>query len=100
MPTYFGPTNLPPLEAWMIGIPLIYSVQLAEQAGNAAIFVDPDSALELADAMLLCNKSEIRNQLISLGKLHLEDIFEQRKKAEDQFCEALDRFELRRQCWL
>jgi glycosyltransferase involved in cell wall biosynthesis len=100
MPTYFGPTNLPPLEAWTIGIPLIYSVQLAEQAGNAAILVDPDSALELADAMLLCNKSEIRNQFISLGKLRLAHIFEQRKKAEDEFCEVLDRFELRRQCWL
>jgi glycosyltransferase involved in cell wall biosynthesis len=31
MPTYFGPTNMPPLEAWLFSKPLIYSAHLKEQ---------------------------------------------------------------------
>ena len=26
MPTYFGPTNIPPLEAFKLGIPTIYGI--------------------------------------------------------------------------
>jgi len=44
MPTYFGPTNIPPLEAWTLEKPLIYSTHLAEQAGDAALLIDPNNA--------------------------------------------------------
>ena len=99
MPTYFGPTNLPPLEAWSLDIPLIYSVHLAEQAGNAAILVDPDNAIELANAMLLCVKPEVRSQLIGAGHHRLAEIVAKRTHAEADLCVALERFEARRQCW-
>ena len=99
MPTYFGPTNLPPLEAWSLGVPLIYSAQLAEQAGNAALLVDPDSPVELADAMLLCRKSEVREQLVSAGHQRLLDIADLRASAEDELCKVLDEFSARRDCW-
>ncbi len=99
MPTYFGPTNLPPLEAWALKVPLIYSAQLAEQAGNAALMIDPDSATDLANAMQLSRKPEIRKQLISAGRQRLADIAVQRKSAEDSLCLLLERFEARRQCW-
>lgn len=99
MPTYFGPTNLPPLEAWSLGVPLIYSAQLAKQAGNAALLVDPDSSVELADAMLLCLKSKVREQLVSAGHQRLIDISKQRASAEDELCKILVGFSARRDCW-
>ena len=39
MPTYFGPTNLPPLEAFQTGTPVLYSdlPGMREQVGDAAI---------------------------------------------------------------
>jgi glycosyltransferase involved in cell wall biosynthesis len=99
MPTYFGPTNLPPLEAWSLGIPLIYSVHLSEQTGDAALLVDPDSATELADAMLMCTKSDVRKELVLAGHQRLADISQQRVVAEIALCVVLERFAARRQCW-
>ena len=34
MPSYFGPTNLPPLEAWAVGTPVIYPEAFKTQAGD------------------------------------------------------------------
>ncbi len=99
MPTYFGPTNLPPLEAWSLGVPLIYSVHLGEQAGNAALLVDPDNATELANAMLSCAKADARDQLIEAGRVRLAEISSQRGVAETELCKVLEKFALRRQCW-
>lgn len=53
MPTFFGPTNIPILEAWMCGCPAITSDirGVREQAGDAALLVDPRSVDALAAAM-------------------------------------------------
>lgn len=99
MPTYFGPTSLPPLEAWSLGVPLIYSTQLAEHAGSAALLVDPDNETELTNAMLLCTKSEIREKLVSAGYERLAEITEQREVAEIKLCMMLQAFANRRLCW-
>ncbi len=42
MPTYFGPTNLPPLEAFSLGVPVLYSDRpgMREQVGDAALMMD------------------------------------------------------------
>lgn len=54
MPTFFGPTNFPPLEAWHYGRPVITSgiAGLREQIGDAGLLIDPRSAPELSRAML------------------------------------------------
>jgi glycosyltransferase involved in cell wall biosynthesis len=99
MPTYFGPTNLPPLEAWTTGKPLIYTKEFAEQAGNAALLIDPDSASDLANAMLLCMNIEIRLELIDKGYRRLEEIDIERISAEEKLYKLLLKFTSRRQCW-
>lgn len=50
MPTYFGPTNIPPLEAMALGCPVIVSGQYAmgEQVGDAGILCNPDSPDDIA----------------------------------------------------
>ena len=99
MPTYFGPTNLPPFEAWSLDKPLIYSSHLAEQVGAAALLVDPDSAVEVATAMFKCRQSEVRSQLINEGRRQLSQIANLRVSAEQDLCLLLEKFSLRRQCW-
>lgn len=50
MPTYYGPTNIPPLEAFASGCPVAISgtYGMLEQAGGAALHFDPDSAEQIA----------------------------------------------------
>lgn len=54
MPTLFGPTNIPVLEAWQYARPVITSdiPGLREQTGDAGLLVDPRDPGQLADAML------------------------------------------------
>lgn len=99
MPTYFGPTNMPPLEAWSIGTPLIYSSHLREQTGNAALLINPDDTIELAKAMLDITNEDTREILINLGKEKLKEIEHQRSCAEKELLFALEKFSKRRECW-
>ena len=99
MPTYFGPTNLPPLEAWMIGKPLIYSSHLREQAGDAAILIDPDDANGLAEALKAIMDDRLCNELVEKGHRRLKEIETQRNAAEAELIDRLGRFEKRSRCW-
>jgi len=56
MPTFFGPTNIPVLEAWSFGCPVITSDirGIREQAQDAAILVDPRSAEAIAAGIYRC----------------------------------------------
>jgi glycosyltransferase involved in cell wall biosynthesis len=53
MPTFFGPTNIPPLESWHFGRPVITSdiPGVREQIGDAGLLIDPRSPADLAHAM-------------------------------------------------
>ena len=99
MPTYFGPTNLPPLEAWMIGKPLIYPLQFVSQAGNAAILIDPDDAYDLADAMKACLNKQRCEEMAMKGRMRLQEIDLRRKESEGELLVRLIQFEKRLRCW-
>lgn len=99
MPTYFGPTNIPPLEAWLLGRPLIYSSLFAEQVGEAAILVDPDDAEALAAAMRACLDPDTCSRLTEAGTRRLREIESERASAEAELLARLRRFEARRACW-
>jgi glycosyltransferase involved in cell wall biosynthesis len=53
MPTFFGPTNIPPLEAMAFGCPVAVSgvYGMPEQCGNAALYFDPANIGEIADVI-------------------------------------------------
>lgn len=53
MPTFFGPTNIPPLEAFACGCAVAISnlYGMPEQVGDAALLFDPASEDEMADAI-------------------------------------------------
>jgi len=99
MPTYFGPTNIPPLEAWQARQPLIYSNHLDQQCGDAAILIDPDDAHSLANAMLQINNLDVRSDLVLRGDSLLKEISKSRDQAETKFAELLMRFSQRLSTW-
>ena len=82
MPSYFGPTNIPPLEAMALGCPVAVSSKYAmpEQVGNAGLLFNPDSPLEISECIYKIWKDvNLREQMIKLG-------FEQiRKWTSDDF---------------
>lgn len=99
MPTYFGPTNLPPLEAWSLGKPLIYSNHLKSNGGDAAIYADPDSIEDLARAMVDSDNTQIANDIVSKGSEHLGNINKTREQQEEKLAAFLDQFAARLSCW-
>lgn len=99
MPTYFGPTNLPPMEAWASKKPLIYSSILAEHVGDAALLTSPDSAEECAEAIKQLQDENIYRKLVENGTARLKRIQDKRDAAEAKLRNILRTFALRRKCW-
>lgn len=70
-PSFFGPENLPPLEAMALGLPVIAANMpgVNEQLGGNAILFDPQSEKDLADHILrMVHDQNLRNDLINKGK--------------------------------
>lgn len=100
MPTYFGPTNIPPLEAFGLGVPVLYpdAAGLREQVGDAALLIDlsdPDTmARHLAN--LVSNKG-LRHKIIEAGHKQLSK-YSDREKLE-VLIRIIKNFQIRRACW-
>jgi glycosyltransferase involved in cell wall biosynthesis len=101
MPSYFGPTNLPPLEALNLGVPIIYGDinGAREQLHDAAIFLDLSNYHSLCDAVISLKNDNVRNNFIEKGFNQLEYINNKRNKAEDEFKKVFLKFNNRRDCW-
>lgn len=70
MPSYFGPTNIPPLEAMALGCPVAVSNKYAmpEQVGNAGLLFNPDSPGEIADCIkTMWTNDKVRKEMIAAG---------------------------------
>ena len=76
MPTFFGPTNIPVLEAWSMECAVITSDLrgIREQVGDAGLLVDPKSEHSIAEAILLLDRSpELRQRLVERGRLRAQE---------------------------
>ena len=98
--SFFGPENLPPLEAFALGCPVIAAdVEGArEQFSEGALFIDPKSPREIADAIIRLQDDEgLRSRLVDAGrKLAAE------RKPEtlvEKSLAFMDEFEAVRRCW-
>jgi glycosyltransferase involved in cell wall biosynthesis len=75
MPTFFGATNIPPLEAWALGCPVLTSDirGIRQQAGEASVLVDPRSVEAIAEGMRkLWTDDELCRTLVAKGTRRLE----------------------------
>jgi glycosyltransferase involved in cell wall biosynthesis len=98
--TFFGPDNLPPLEAFALGCPVVASNVrgASEQLGDAALLVRPESPDEIANAVArLRQDKSMRKLLLERGRQracswtgsdYIRGVFR-----------MLDEFESIRRCW-
>jgi len=98
--TFFGPENLPPLEAFALGCPVIASdvPGALEQMGDAALLVDPRDEEQIATAVKrLHNDPILRDTLVARG------IARASKWTGEDFMRSvlciIDDFEPVRRCW-
>ncbi len=76
MPTYFGPTNIPILEAWTMGTPVITSDirGCREQLGDAGLLVNPDDPSDIATKIWkIYNNKMLAVILSKKGKFRLNN---------------------------
>ncbi|MGH6849420.1 MAG: glycosyltransferase family 4 protein [Methylocella sp.] len=99
-PSYFGPDNFPPLEAFALNCPVIAAnvPGAREQMGEAALLFDPSDPSDIAAKIeFLCREPGLRPQLIRDG-----NEIAKRRTAHAYIatlCSFLDRFEAIRRCW-
>jgi glycosyltransferase involved in cell wall biosynthesis len=75
MPTYFGPTNIPPLEAIATGCPVIYSdfPEFRAELGDAALYCDLRDPVSLGQQLrLILTRPEIVDSLARSGRALLQ----------------------------
>ena len=86
LPTFFGPTNIPPLEAMSIGCPVIISgiFGMPEQCGDAALYFDPKSTNEMAlQIALVWNDDDLAFEMSRKGLEHIQ------RRGQPQFNQRL-----------
>ena len=102
MPTYFGPTNLPPIEAMALGVPVIYSDLFFNNEQLKDLFLpinlkDPNT---LSDTIknLLSNKT-LKEELITRGKNHILQLINNHNQSMKVLKNIYLDFSLKRKCW-
>jgi glycosyltransferase involved in cell wall biosynthesis len=100
MPTYFGPSNLPPLEAFNLGVPVLYSDKpgTRDQVGGAALLMDLQEPRSMAAHLAsLIENPGLCETLVERGKAVLAQYSnEERLKV---LTTVLRNFQRRRACW-
>lgn len=75
MPTFFGPTNIPILEAWAMNCPVVTSDVrgIREQVNDAGLLVDPNDPLSIAQAIWkLQTNPDLREELADRGQRRIK----------------------------
>jgi glycosyltransferase involved in cell wall biosynthesis len=91
MPSYFGPTNLPPLEAWAVGTPVLYPEAFKAQVGDAAILFDYDCPQSLANSIIAIEPADAVAKLRCAGKARLEYFARETEAGRHSFAAHLER---------
>ena len=100
MPSYFGPTNMPPFEAFALDTPVIVSdlPGIRDQVGDAAMLISPDKPDELGKAIALLVKDEkIRKSLVAKGRKRLSDFSD--KDRSSTLRDIFNSYDRKRLCW-
>lgn len=98
-PSLLGPTNIPPLEAMVLGTPVLCSnlFSMPEQVGDAGLLFDPFSIEDMAEKIYkVWTDQNLRQELIKKGyqrvkNLTLENYAKQWEKIIDEAIEVIKR---------
>jgi glycosyltransferase involved in cell wall biosynthesis len=98
--SFFGPDNIPPLEAFALGCPVAAArvPGSEEQLGDAVLLFDPADPADIARAILTVHRDRrLRAELIRRGR---EVVSARSPRAYvEQICRILDDFVPIRRCW-
>jgi glycosyltransferase involved in cell wall biosynthesis len=99
-PSFLGPDNIPPLEAFALGCPVAASrvSGAQEQLGDAALLFDPSDPDDIASAIgTVLEDNQLRARMTQKGL----EIAKMRtpQKYIAQICDILDKFASIRRCW-
>jgi len=100
MPTFFGPTNIPPLEAFSLGVPVLYSdlTGLRDQVRDAALLMDLTNPETMAQHLgNLLNDKNFKNEIIQKGFKRLEHFNQINKKKI--LNKILEDYIVKSSCW-
>jgi glycosyltransferase involved in cell wall biosynthesis len=98
--SWCGPENLPPLEAFALGCPVLASriSGADEQFAGAALFCEPGDPSSIADGIrTLHGDAELRRRLIKAGHVRAKQFTS--ADYVDGAIAFLDKFEAIRRCW-
>ena len=97
--TFCGPDNLPPLEAFALGCPVVASAVpgASEQLGEAALFFPPGDEHALAEKLLLLRDLQVRARLIACGRERARTYTWE--GYVQQLIASMDEFEAVRRAW-
>lgn len=86
MPTYFGPTNIPPIEGMYMGCPVAVSniYGMPEQVGDAGLKFNPNNIDEMADVLL-----KLWNDDILCKNLREKGFIQVQKYTQEEFNKKL-----------
>tara|TARA_B100000795_G_scaffold135283_1_gene101042 strand:- start:193 stop:1410 length:1218 start_codon:yes stop_codon:yes gene_type:complete len=95
MPSFFGPTNIPPLEGFCLDVPVIYSdlKDFRKEFGESVYYVDLNEPESLSKAILnISEDNSLKQKLILAGReklktLSLSENFNQIFKLLDKYSE-------------
>lgn len=101
MPTYFGPTNIPPLEAFYFGTPVLYpdKIGLRNQVGSGALLIDlKDCSTMALHLKNLLEDQNFRFKIIEEGKKNFiknNNMINRKKILQN----IIDNFSYKLKCW-
>ena len=100
MPTYSGPTNMPPWEAFKMGIPVLYSDihNIKEVYKDAVYYIDPLDPHSMAKGIMeIINNKNLKDKLTDNGKKLLNSI--NVDKEFEQFCKIIKKRKKIKETW-
>ena len=92
MPTFFGPTNIPPVEAWSLKVPVLYSSLNINHGKNAALYFNPESVDQLIKVILKLDSKKTYKKLILNGTKRLKDLKKDNKLGHKKFIFYISKF--------
>lgn len=97
--SFFGPENLPPLEAFALGCPVVAAdvPGAREQLGDAALLVPPTEPARVAEAVRRLEEPALRKELTERGRHRAESLTPEAYVGG--VLRFIDGFERMRKCW-
>lgn len=99
-PSYFGPNNIPPLEAMGLLCPVVTAdvAGMREQLGDAALYFNPNKPTEIVTHVLSIQQDNIlRNSLVKKGLIRATSWTN--KDYLQSVLDVVDEFAPSRKCW-